>query len=71
MTETLANGYSSERTLREPTNTNMTGFRWFSKIFAPLCLDKSSLSIGRVNINTGEGLSLRAIFIMNRYVDND
>ena len=29
-------------------NTNMTGFRWFSKIFAPLCLDKSSLSIGRI-----------------------
>ena len=27
-------------------NTNMTGFRWFSEIFA--FLDESSLSIGRV-----------------------
>ena len=27
-------------------NTNMTGFRWSSKIFA---LDESSLSIGRVD----------------------
>ena len=32
-----------------PMNTNMTGFRWFSKMFASLCLDESSLSIGRVN----------------------
>ena len=33
-----------------PMNTNMTGFRCFSKIFASLhALDKSSLSIGRVN----------------------
>ena len=31
-----------------PMNTNMTGFRWFIKIFAFLCLDESSLSIGRV-----------------------
>ena len=29
-------------------NTNMTGFRWFSKILASLCLDESSLSIGIV-----------------------
>ena len=29
-------------------NTNMAGFRWFSKIFASLCLDESSLSIGSV-----------------------
>ena len=27
-------------------NTNMTGFRWFSEIFASLCLDESSLCIG-------------------------
>ena len=26
-------------------NTNLTGFQWFSKIFA---LDESSLSVGRV-----------------------
>ena len=32
-------------------NTNMIGFRWFSKIFASLCLDESSLSIGRVKKN--------------------
>ena len=30
------------------TNTNMTGFRCFSKIFA---LDESSLSNGRVKLN--------------------
>ena len=34
MTETLANMYSSESTWHESysLNTNMTGFRWFSKI---------------------------------------
>ena len=33
ITETLANGYSSERALCEsyPMNTRMTGFRWFLK----------------------------------------
>ena len=35
-------------------NTNMTGFRWFSKMFALLNLnvnlDESWLSLGRVNI---------------------
>ena len=31
-----------------PMNTNTTGFRWFSKIFAYCALDVSSLSIGRV-----------------------
>ena len=30
-------------------NTNMTGFRCFSNIFAPFSLDESSLSTGRVN----------------------
>ena len=30
-------------------NTNMTGFRWFSNIFASLCFGRNSLSIGRVN----------------------
>ena len=37
--------------LREsfPINTSMTGFRWFSKIFASLCCGKSSLSIGKGN----------------------
>ena len=34
-----------------PMNTNMTGFRWFSKIFADT-LDESSLSIGRVKHDT-------------------
>ena len=39
MTENLAHGYSSEGTLSEgfPMNTNMTDFRWFSKVFASLC----------------------------------
>ena len=39
------------KVLREsyPMNTNMAGFRWFSKIFA---LGESSLSIGRVKILT-------------------
>ena len=32
-----------------PISTNMTVFGWFSKIFASLCIDESSLSIGRVN----------------------
>ena len=32
-------------------NTNMTGFRWFSKILAFLYdLDESSLSIGKVRV---------------------
>ena len=31
-----------------PMSTNVTGFRWFSKIFASLCYDENSLSIGRV-----------------------
>ena len=35
-----------------PMNTNMTGFRWFSRIFASLCeLDESRLSNGRVNLH--------------------
>ena len=38
------------RTLSEnyPMNTSMTGFRWFSKIFASSFWDESSLSIGRI-----------------------
>ena len=32
-----------------PMNTNMAGFRLFSKSLHPWALDKSSLSIGRVN----------------------
>ena len=31
-----------------PVNTNMTGLRGFSKVFAFLCLGRNSLSIGRV-----------------------
>ena len=41
MTETLAYGYSSESTQREISN-NMTGLRWFSKVFASLCFDTLS-----------------------------
>ena len=41
MTETLANGYSFESIQRELSkNTNMTGSRWFSKIFASLCFER-------------------------------
>ena len=32
-----------------PINTNMTGFRWFLKIYVFLCFGQSSLSIGRVD----------------------
>ena len=31
-------------------NTNMTGFRWFSKIVSLSALDDSNLSIGRVKV---------------------
>ena len=41
MTETLANGYSSESTQQELSNEyqfdNLTGFKRFSKIFLSLC----------------------------------
>ena len=36
-------------------STNMTGFIWFSKIFAFLCFGKNSLSIGRVKGARGVG----------------
>ena len=32
-----------------PMNTNIIGFRWFSKIFVSLRLDESSIGIERVN----------------------
>ena len=35
--------------MNHPMNTNMAGFRCFSKIFVFLCFGQSSLSIGRVN----------------------
>ena len=60
MTETLAYGYSFDlRVFSESyqINTNMTGFKWFSKIF----VSKSSLSIGRVKtlcVNFNNQLSL-------------
>ena len=31
-------------------NTNMTGYRWFSKFVCPCVLDESGLKIGRVKI---------------------
>ena len=42
MTETLANGDSSESSQRKlyPINTYKIGFRWFSKIFASLCFGR-------------------------------
>ena len=53
MTETLANGYSSESTQWElaiQMNTNLTGLDGFQKSLHSCALDKSSLSIGRVNM---------------------
>ena len=45
-------------------DSNMTRLRWFSKIFALWCLDKSSLSIGRVKITEiSQGSTLRKNFI--------
>ena len=43
-------GYSSESILsmNYPMNTNMAGFRWFSKSLPPCALGESSLSIGKV-----------------------
>ena len=41
-----------------PMNTNMAGFRWYSKIFASLCLGESSHSIGRVNQVIGTSLTM-------------
>ena len=51
MTETLANGYSSESTLRElPDEYRDDRVLMFFKKMLPSCaLDESSLSIGRVN----------------------
>ena len=45
MTESLAHGYSYKSYLGEsyPMNTNMTGFGWFSKIFASLCFEDLAL----------------------------
>ena len=42
MTEALAHGYSYLRVLSQnfPMNTNMTGFRCFSKIFASPCFGR-------------------------------
>ena len=51
MPDTLVYGPINLRVLSEsyPMNTNMIGFRWFSKIHAPLPMDESGHSIGRVN----------------------
>ena len=41
MTETLAYGtHLTELSESYPMNTNMTEFRWFSKIFQPCAVDK-------------------------------
>ena len=48
------------RVLREsfPMNTNMMGFRWFSKTLHPCTSDISSLSIGRVNFSCSQVLDV-------------
>ena len=48
MIETLAHGLLICEYSVRVMNTNMTGFGWYSKIYASLCLGESSLSIGRV-----------------------
>ena len=77
MTETLVHGFSSESTQQElPVNTNMTGYRWFLKIFA-------SLSFGQELIPTNIAVwfcdtfdhnmwireKFRKIFIANVLID--
>ena len=51
MTETLANGYSSESTQRELSNEYQHDRVWLviKNLVIPCDLDESSLSIGRVN----------------------
>ena len=50
MTETLANGYSSKSTQRELSNEYQhVGLDGFQNNMYPCALDKSSLSIVRVN----------------------
>ena len=46
-------------------NTNMTGFRWFSEIFALCVLDESCLSIRRVKykLNLGGAKMSTQIFV--------
>ena len=70
MIETLAHGYSSESTQRELSNgscydsmnTNMTGFIWFSKIFASLTLDEDiSLIIRRFKLSSSP-VTRRSLF---------
>ena len=52
ITETLAHWYSSESTHESyPMNTNMAGFRWFSKLCIFLRMDERSLSIERVKLH--------------------
>ena len=52
MTETLANGYSSERTQRELSINYQHDvvLMVFKKSLRPCALDERSLSIGRVNL---------------------
>ena len=59
MTETLALGYSvlSEGYL---VNTNMTGFKWFSKIFDSLCALNENSICNLDGLKTfGEGFQLQ------------
>ena len=65
MAETLANGYSSDdlRVLSEsyPMNTNMTWVKWFSKIFAFLCLTEVESAL--------EGLRVLPIHTAQKYTE--
>ena len=60
MTETLAHGYSSESTrpVSYPMNTNMRGFRGFSKIVASLCFGREPQHWKGKKISQGQILIL-------------
>ena len=44
MNEPMANGYIYERVLSKSSLMNMTGFRWFSKIWASFCFGQKVAS---------------------------
>ena len=67
-TETLAYGISSESTISDSylMNTNMTEFRWFSKIFPSLCFGQRHIA------SVLEGLSLFCHYkMMQKTFKND
>ena len=71
MTETLAHGYSSESTHQElPTNTNVTGFRRFSKIFAHILWMKVALSLEGLTYSCLQISVARVVWIYDTFENN-